>query len=260
MRGKPLWSAVALGAAVLLAWPDAGHAAKYKPKYKAAAVKDGGTIAGKVIFKGALPEDAVEKILITKNPDVCGKGEREVVWIDVEDGALRGAFVFIDDIKQGKKWGKPEGGNYMVEQKGCRFRPWAQVVKPGTLVVRNSDKGVAHNMLTRNVFFDRKGRRKQLTLFNFQQPDPGDIDKKLRPKRSPYIAMNCEVHNFMFGFMMAPVHPYAAVVGEDGSYSLDGVPPGDYTVKAWHPRLGFRKTKVSVPAGGSVQADFGFGQ
>jgi hypothetical protein len=62
----------------------------------------------------------------------------------------------------------------------------------------------------------------------------------------------------MFGFMMAPKHPYAVVVRDDGSYSINDVPPGDYTVKAWHPRLGIQKTNLSVPAKGAVEANFSF--
>ena len=189
------------------------------PKYKAGAVANGGSIKGKVSFKGNLPNDAVENILITKNADVCGKGEREVVWIDVKRGALRGAFIFIDRIKKGKKWAKPKGGEYLVNQKGCRFRPWAQVVRPGPIIIRNSDQGVLHNINTREMIGVEKGRVVKRTLFNFGQPDPGDITQKLKPRRSSYISINCEAHNFMFGFMMAPIHPYAAVVGDDGSFS-----------------------------------------
>ena len=62
----------------------------------------------------------------------------------------------------------------------------------------------------------------------------------------------------MFGFMMAPKHPYAVVVNEDGSYSIDDVPPGNYTIKAWHPRFGIKKATVTVPAGGKAQAGFVF--
>ena len=98
------------------------------------------------------------------------------------------------------------------------------------------------------------------TIFNFGQPDPGDIQQDLKPRRSHFIAINCEAHNFMFGFMMAPKHPYAVVVAEDGSYSLDGVPPGEYTVKAWHPRFGLQESKVTIEAGGAAAADFSFSQ
>ena len=255
MKPITFLSRLSLVAVLAVSLSSPGEAAR---KYKEGDVSNGGTISGKVSFKGALPDDAVENILITKNPDVCGKGEREVVWIDVKGGALRGAFVYLDKIKSGKKWGKPKGGNYLINQKGCRFLPWAQVVRPGPVTIRNSDKGVLHNINTREMIGVEKGRVVKRTMFNFGQPDPGDISQKIKPRRSHFIGINCEAHNFMFGFMMAPVHPYAVVVGADGSYSLDNIPPGKYTLKAWHPRLGVQKTKITVPAGGSAKADFAF--
>jgi hypothetical protein len=248
---------LALAATILVAFAGTGHSAK---KYAEIAVDNGGNITGKVTFEGALPDGAIENILITKNPDVCGTGEREVIWVDVKDGALRGSFVFIDKIKEGKAWAEPEGGVHMINQKGCRFRPWAQVIKPGPLTIRNSDQGVLHNINTREMIGVEKGRVAMRTIFNFGQPDPGDIVQELKPRRSPFIAINCEAHNFMFGFLMAPKHPYAVVVGEDGSYSLDDVPPGEYTVKAWHPKFGLQESQVTVEAGGAAEASFAFSQ
>jgi hypothetical protein len=64
----------------------------------------------------------------------------------------------------------------------------------------------------------------------------------------------------MFGFIMAPTHPYAVVVGEDGSYSIDNIPPGKYTLKAWHPRYGVKKAKITVAAKGKVESDFAFSE
>ena len=226
--------------------------------YSEGEVSDGGSVKGRISFEGDLPETAVESIAITKNPDVCGEGYREVVWIDTKDGALRGTFVFIEKIAAGKAWVAPAEGNYLINQEGCRFRPWAQVVMPGPIVIRNSDEGVLHNINTREMIGVEKGRVVKRTLFNFGQPDPGDITQKLKPRRSSYISINCEAHNFMFGFMMAPEHPYAVVVGEDGSYSLDNVPPGTYSVKAWHPRFGIKKTEVTVTEGAAVEAGFVF--
>ena len=255
--GKLLMS-LAVGSALMMAVPGLAKAAK--EKYKEGDVAKGGAITGKVTFEGALPDDAIERILITKNPEVCGTGEREVVWVDVKDGALRGAFVFIDKIKEGKKWAQPAGGNYLINQKGCRFHPWAQVIRRGPVTIRNSDKGVLHNINTRELIGVEKGRVVKRTMFNFGQPDPGDIEQPIEPRRSSFIAINCEAHNFMFGFMMAPEHPYAVVVADDGSYSLDNVPPGKYTIKAWHPRFGVKKVKVTVAAGGTVESSFSFSQ
>ena len=237
-------------------------ATSYAAAYEAGDVASGGSIKGKLLFEGALPVDAIEKISITKNVDVCDEdntGVREIIWVDVQDGALRGAFVFIDKIAKGKAWPAPEAGNYMILQKGCRFRPWAQVVQRGPITIRHDDPdSVLHNINTREMIGVEKGRVVKRTMFNFGQPEPGDIIKKLKPRRSSFIAINCEAHNFMFGFMMAPTHPYAVVVNEDGSYSIDDVPPGEYTVKAWHPRFGIKKTKLTVAAGAAMEADFTF--
>lgn len=227
--------------------------------YEEGAVANGGSVSGKVMFEGALPEDAIENILITKDQSVCGEGEREVKWIDVKDGALRSTFVFIDKIDKGKAWTAPEGGAYIINQKGCRFHPWARVIKPGDVTIRNSDAGVLHNINTREHLGVDKGRAGPLKgIFNFGQPDPGDIVQALKPRRAPYIAINCEAHNFMFGYMLAPKHPYAVVVGDDGSFTIGDIPPGDYTLKAWHPRLGLQKATITVAAGGSASTDFTF--
>jgi hypothetical protein len=211
-----------------------------------------------VTFKGPLPPDAVEKIVINKNPEVCGTGHREVVWIDVKGGALRGVFVFIEGIKEGKKWPEPKGKNHVINQKNCRFVPWAQVMRPGALTIRNSDKGVLHNINAREMIGVERGQIVKRTMFNFGQPEAGDIQQDLKVRRSPFVSINCEAHNFMFAFMMAPEHPYAEVVGEDGSFAIKDVPPGTYTVKAWHPQLGLKETNVTVPAKGTVETKFEF--
>lgn len=251
---KPACVAVALVLLCASAVADAAYTEK--------AVTGGGSISGKVTFQGALPADAVDRITITKNTDVCDvdkTGTREVVWVDVKDGALRGSFVFIDKIESGKKWPAPKAGKYLVNQEGCRFRPWAQVVKPGPLTIKHSDPAtVLHNINAREMIGVEKGRIVRSTIFNFAQPDPGEIVKELATKRSHYVSLNCEAHNFMFGFMMTPEHPYAVVVNEDGSYTLGDVPPGEYVVKAWHPKFGLNEAKVSVPAGGKAQASFSF--
>ncbi|MCP5073197.1 MAG: DUF2012 domain-containing protein [Rhodobacteraceae bacterium] len=247
--------AIASLAALTLSTPV--EAAK-RATYEEIEVADGGSVSGKVSFEGDLPADAIENIKITKNNDVCGDGDREVVWVDVQDGALRGAFVFIEKIKEGKAWEKPEFGEYLVNQEGCRFQPWAQVVRPGPIIIRNSDEGVLHNINARELIGVEKGRVVKKTLFNFGQPDPGDLTDEIKPRRSSYIGINCEAHNFMFGFMMAPTHPYAVVVGEDGSFAIDGIPAGDYTLVAWHPRYGLKEVEISVTSGGAAEANFTF--
>jgi hypothetical protein len=53
-------------------------------------------------------------------------------------------------------------------------------------------------------------------------------------------------------------HPFFAVTGEDGSFSLKGLPPGEYTLEAWHEKLGTQEIKVTVAAKDAKTADFAF--
>ncbi len=237
--------------------PLAGNAA-----YKEVAVSGGGSITGKVTFSGELPPQSVESIIINKNPEVCDvekTGYREVKWVDVEGGALRGVFVFIEKIAEGKAWPK---GEQIIKQEKCRFHPWAEVFRHGEVKIRNNDKGVLHNINTRVMIGIKKGRKPvNKTLFNVAQPDPGDIIKKIearKMRKSPFVSINCEAHNFMFGYRLTPDNPYAVVVGRDGSFAIGDVPAGEYTVMAWHPKLGLKKLTVTVKGGAAAEIDYNF--
>ncbi len=230
--------------------------------YEEVTVENGGTISGRVTFDGELPPDAVEKIAIQRNADICdldGTGLREVVWVDVgDDNALRGAFVYIEAVDSGKQWNEPDGGFVML-QKDCRFRPWAMVVKPGQVTFRHDDGDtVLHNIIVQELIGAERGKPIRRKMFDFAQPHAGDDHRQIKPVRDPHLAVSCEAHIFMFGFMMAPEHPYAVVVDENGGYVLDDVPPGQYELKAWHPRFGIQQTMLSVPANGEASADFVF--
>lgn len=235
--------------------------------YNVVPVKNGGTIKGKVTFLGTPPEP--EKIPIRKNREFCGEGFREVPWVRVNNGRLTEAVVYLDDIEEGKDWPSlkgevehlddPDGkdgdliyeGTYLIDQRDCRFHPWIRVYRNGAdIVIRNSDP-VAHNIHFRELV----GKVKK-TIFNVSQKNKGDIYKKVRAKRSKFLRINCEPHNFMFSWGLAADNPYAVVVNRDGTYEITGIPAGTYKLIAWHPILGLKKAIVEVPAGGSVLKDF----
>ena len=65
------------------------------------------------------------------------------------------------------------------------------------------------------------------------------------------------VHPWMKAYVAVMTHPYFAVTGPDGSFTIDNVPAGSYEVEAWHERLGTQTASVTV-AGGAATADFSF--
>ncbi len=219
--------------------------------YDVVPVEGGGTISGKVTFSGSDP--APKRFAITKDNDTCGTGDRGVDFVRLNGKALTNAVVYLDKVKSGKGWSS-EVDSPMVTQKKCAFDPFLQVMKNGdTLPVINDDP-VLHNIHTYEIL----GRAKR-TVFNISQPpEVREIKKPVKLRRGAGMKLECDAHDFMHGFVFVARSPYYAVVAEDGSFTIGNVPPGDYTVKAWHGTLGEKKGTATVSAGGKVTVDFGF--
>ncbi|MDP2810105.1 MAG: carboxypeptidase regulatory-like domain-containing protein [Rhodocyclaceae bacterium] len=217
--------------------------------YEAGPVANGGKVTGKVSFKGTAP--APKKLPITKDNAVCGTGEREIVEVAARGGALAGAVVYVAKIEKGKEWGALSAP--VLDQKGCKFAPDTLVVKKDAeVVVRNSDP-VLHNIHTYEII----GAVRR-TMFNVGQPDKGDLKQPIKVRRANVIKVECDAHDFMHAWALAVDNPYAIATRDDGSFALDGLPAGEYEVRAWHPILGEKSVKVSVPAGGAATAAFEF--
>ncbi len=227
-----------------------------KIKYKEGAVSGGGTIEGKVLFKGDKPAHA--EIVKEKNPEICGTGVRIIdPWTLGSNGELLDAVVYVADIKTGKKLSNTD---FHFDQKGCAFVPYISVMKNKSEVeVVNLDP-VGHNIHT----YEYRGKIKlskldgtTQTVLNVGQPNKGfTFKKKIRVKKDNQMKMECDIHNFMHGWMMVLANPYFSMTKADGSFKIDNVPAGTYKVVAWHPTFGTQEQKVTVSAGASQSASF----
>ncbi len=218
-------------------------------KYQVAEVKNGGSIAGKVTFSG---DDAPATVYaITKNPEVCGTGNREVDYVKVSDGALNDVVVYLDKVTSGKAFADGKGN---LDQKGCEFLPYLQVMhNEQELEVLNSDP-VSHNIHT----YELIGKAKR-TVMNISQPKQGSVIKKMiKLRKGVGMKIECDQHDFMHGFVFVARNPYYAIVGGDGSFEIKDVPPGEYEIKAWHGTLGEQKTGVTVEGGKAAAVNFEF--
>jgi len=219
--------------------------------YKVVDVSNGGSVTGKVTFSGKDP--AAKSYLINKDPEVCGSGQREIDFVVVNNGVLSDVVVYLDKVKKGKAFSK-ELDNPVIDQKKCAFNPFMGVMKNGdTITVKNSD-ATLHNIHTYEII----GRAKK-TVFNISQPsDVKTINKKVKLRRGTAMKMECDAHDFMHGYRFVAKSPYYALVKADGSYVIDNVPAGKYTIKAWHGTLGEKKGKVTIDADGKATMDFAF--
>ena len=206
--------------------------------YQEAAVTDGGTIQGKIVYNGSVP---MRTIIPTKDTEVCGDiREEPEVRVGPDKGVLD-AVVYLEEVEKGKPWPDQQEAPVLDNEK-CRFEPHVQVIPSGSLGVHNSDP-VLHNT---HGFYGRR------TAFNIALPNKGQtIDVELR--RDGEVRIECDAHGWMLGWVYVLEHPYFAVTGEDGTFTISDVPPGEYTLIATQEYTGPNETTVSVKPGGTAE-------
>jgi hypothetical protein len=219
----------------LSAWAmAAGAVAVPALAYEGGPVGGGGTIAGKVVFNGAVP---TRKIIPNKDVEVCG-GIREEPLIEVgPDKAVQNAVVYLADVAKGKAWpatSKPPE----LDNLKCRFVPDVQVIRAGPLVVINSDP-VLHN--THGYY----GKR---TAFNMALPNQGQRIPTELTRAAP-VKVDCDAHGWMEGWIYVVDNPYYAITGADGTFSIADVPAGTYKLVAIQSLTGPVEQSVTVAAG-----------
>jgi hypothetical protein len=199
--------------------------------YEAVTVTDGGTIKGKVVYQGAVP---TRKVVPTKDRATCGDVREEPEVVLGADKGVQDAVVYLKGVTKGKALGKPPKKPEIVN-KGCVFVPRVQAFPVGTVVVVNSDP-VMHNT---HAFHGKQ------TVFNLALPVKGQ--RVERPLKKPgMVRIECDTHGWMLAWVYAADNPYYAVTPKDGTFSIADVPPGSYTLVAWHEFTGEQEMPVTV--------------
>jgi plastocyanin len=70
------------------------------------------------------------------------------------------------------------------------------------------------------------------------------------------VKVYCHLHSHMTASIMVFDHPYFAIPAADGSFTIDGLPPGHYTVSAWHERIGESSQGITLEPGGTTDVRF----
>jgi hypothetical protein len=220
---------------------------------------DEGTVSGVIAFNGAAP--APKKIDTSADP-VCGTANPNLSTEDtaVKEGKLANVFVYIKDgaAADGTKIGDytfaTPGDAVTLDQKGCHYVPHVMGVQTNQkLRITNSDP-TQHNI---------HPTPKNNAEWNQTQPNGAAPIEKSFARAEVLIPVKCNQHPWMKSYVAVLKHPFFAVSAEDGTFTIKGVPPGTYTVAAWHEKGGPNGTEktmqVTVPAKGAGKADFSFG-
>ncbi len=208
------------------------------------------TITGKVAFSGAKP--AMRNIDMSANP-ACARAHstpqksEEVIVND--NGTVRYAFVWIKSGLPDRQWPTPATAVELA-QDGCMYKPHVIGVMTGQNIEIKNDDPTNHNI---------HPMPKINQEWNESQPPKGESKTKSFPREEVMIPVKCNVHPWMRAYIGVVSHPFFAVTGEDGSYTIKGLPPGTYTLEVWHEKYGVKDVQVTVAPKESKTEDFSLG-
>jgi hypothetical protein len=240
-------------------------------EYRVIDVEQGGTIRGVAKWKGDVPE--IPPIIVNQQKDACGRVvPSPVLQIDPKSKGVRFVLVYLESIEKGKK----PRSRYSLHVGRHEARPRSMICefeehvfafeRRSELSFQNSEK-IVHTVHA----FDERDK----SLFNVVLNNPGQV-VTVRPPEVTGVGVRyqCDAHVHMQGWMAAFEHPYFATTDPQGRFELTEVPPGAYTVVAWHEGytlVGFNalrrpqydgvhvvKKTIDVMAGETVEIEFLF--
>ena len=199
--------------------------------HAAAAAGDGGTIKGRVPLGGSVAPVAIEKY--------TGKISGEVA---APARPVAGVWLEADGLPA-----PPVARTAEVEQHGYQFASWLIVVPVGARVAFPNLDPDYHN-----VFSLSKAKRFDLGRY---KPDekPSPVVTFDKPG---VVRLFCEIHEHMRGTIIVVDTPYFVRTAEGGSFTLTGIPPGTYTLKAWVDERRTWQQSVVVSGGRTLEVNF----
>jgi plastocyanin len=204
------------------------------------------TVTGLVKFEGAPPR--VGNLQMGADPFCQSQHRTPVPDEEVvlgPGGELANVLVYVKNAPNAPAPTTPA----VLDQRGCQYRPHVSAVQVGqTLQIKNSDTTL-HNI---NAQAEVNSR------FNEAQPVPMTTNKKFNKVEMKPFRIKCDVHGWMRSYMAVLPHPYHGVSQTNGTFTIAGLPPGNYTLVAWHEKFGQQEQPITVAAKEQKQVNFSF--
>jgi plastocyanin len=132
-----------------------------------------------------------------------------------------------------------------LTMKGKKFVPHVVAIPAGATVDFPNDDPIFHNVFSvssSNRFDLELYKRPKSGVFTFQNPG--------------VVKVYCNIHPQMSAVIVVRDNPFFVMASQDGSFSIDKVPAGRYTLTAWHERVPVpTSAEVTVPAEGRVDGE-----
>ncbi len=231
-------------------WRVPGRVVGGEPHGIGPSAGPGGTVTGRVTFTGRVPKNPVMDMSAEPNCAARYKTMPHLQLVVVNpNGTLANVFVYV-------KAGLPAGATYaspaspvVLDQSACEHHPRVFGIMVGQpLEIRNSDP-LLHNIKV-------LGRNNR--TFNISLPAAGMTVTRTFTAPEVMLTFKCDVHGWMRAYAGVLPHPFFATTGTDGRFAIHGLPPGTYTVEAWHETFGTQTGTITVKANATATVDFAF--
>ena len=232
--------------------PAGDNAAAAAPAAPAGAAGPTGTatVAGAVSYDGAVPN--LKPVSMSADPTCASKHTGPVpsdVLVLGANKELGNVFVYVKDgLPADASWTAPSTA-VSIDQNGCMYNPHVVGVMVGQkLNFLNSD-GLLHNVHALPQVNQE---------FNIAMPAERKEAEHQFDQAEGMFHVKCDVHPWMTAYVGVLKHPFFAVSGADGKFSIANLPAGTYTIEAWHEKLGTQTQQVTVADGGTADVSFTF--
>jgi plastocyanin len=209
-----------------------------------------GELKGGITIDGAAPKNA--EIKMNADP-VCVKANstpqsQETYMVGSDGKSLENVFVYVKDGLGNYAYDTPTD-TATIDQHNCRYHPHVFGVRVGQpITILNSDPTL-HNI---------HALPKANQEFNTGQPIQGMKTLHTFTAKEVMVPFKCDVHGWMNAYVGVLDHPYFAVSDKDGKFEIKNLPPGTYTIEAWHEKLGTMTQSVTIASKDSKEINFVF--
>src|ERR1700690_2820121 len=211
-----------------------------------------GKITGTVKLDGAAPH--MKGIDMSKDPFCVKQHENSPAHLENvivgPGGGLQNVVLYISEGLSGTESSQLPAQEPVFDQKNCMYTPHVLAMD-----VNQKFKVTTSDQTTHNIHPLPNPMTGNIPWNQSQPPGAAPVEKSW--KSEEVIPVQCNIHPWMHGYFVVVKGPYATTK-EDGTYTIENVPPGSYTVTAWQETYGKQTQKVTVAEGNPATADFTF--